>query len=167
MAIWIFLSVASIDRDYYALCFFGRVASRRSIYNALSVNCSVHIFRIFLSESSFLGRTFFWWLSGLLLVDSLAFLWHVIYWQRWTICSCPMWMDLWLSFGSALTCGSCVCFRLGLLSALWVLLLGELLVFSCFFSAFDRASLFGACVPTNLFFFTPVACRVFLFVGSP
>ena len=65
MAIWIFLSVASIDRDYYALCFFGRVASRRSVYNALSVNCSVHIFRIFLSESSFLGRTFFWWLSGL------------------------------------------------------------------------------------------------------
>ena len=38
-----------------------------------------------------------------------------------------MWMDLWLSFGSALTCGSCVCFRLGLFSALWVLLLGELL----------------------------------------
>ena len=25
---WIFLSVAFIDRDYYALCFFGRVASR-------------------------------------------------------------------------------------------------------------------------------------------
>jgi hypothetical protein len=24
---WIFLSVAFIDRDYYALCFFGRVAS--------------------------------------------------------------------------------------------------------------------------------------------
>ena len=65
MAIWIFLSAASIDRDYYALCFFGRVASRRSVYNALSVNCSVHVFRIFLSESSFLGRTFFWWLSGL------------------------------------------------------------------------------------------------------
>ena len=109
MAIWIFLSVASTDRDYYALCFFGRVASRRSIYNALSVNCSVHIFRIFSVRIQFPGE-------NVLLVDSLAILWHVIYWQRWTICSCPMWMDLWLSFGSALTCGSCVCFRLGLLS---------------------------------------------------
>ena len=29
-------------------------------------------------------------------------------------------MDLWLSFGSALTSGSCVCFSLSLLSALWV-----------------------------------------------
>jgi hypothetical protein len=42
-----------------------------------------------------------------------------------------------------------------------------LLVFSCFSSAFDRATLSGACIPTNLFYFTPVACRVFLFVGSP
>ena len=35
----------------------------------------------------------------------------------------------------------------------------SLLVFSCFSSAFDRASLFGACVPRNLFFLTPVVCR--------
>ena len=30
---WIFLSIAFIDRDHYALCCFCRVASRRSVYN--------------------------------------------------------------------------------------------------------------------------------------
>ena len=61
-----------------------------------------------------------------------------------------MWMDLWLSFGSALTCGSCVCFRLGLLSALWVLLLGGLLSSRYFMGSYRMRSICIGCVSENV-----------------
>jgi hypothetical protein len=90
---WIFLFDAFIGRDYYALCFFGRVASLRLDFSVRHLHLSRLLRSLFLwqscismigiqrslcelfcshlldflSQASFLGRALFFWLSGLLL----------------------------------------------------------------------------------------------------